>query len=176
MKTNLSETRRIHIYVDETGNLVIFSFTTNPDYVAGNDDIFSGPPPVVPAKAPIELREPFSVEELAHAIQEGIDRWNKGEPYINKRKSIEEFYYKTNGFKKASFGKRLFSLGWDDIGGKNISISLPSKTGKFYWTMHSLRLSDDADWVDFANALIELINADVTQFPPYKTFRRKLNV
>ena len=184
MENTFFEGRKVQIFVDENKNLAIFSFVLNPDYVFDpnpkwSTDPIEWPPKVLPifySKTAIELKYPYSVEELSEGIKAGISAWNKLEPHTSQRVSIEEYYYKIKGFKKATIGKKTIAAGWDSFGKKEVSIFLPVKVGKYYLGIETVSLPDNADWKDFANAVISLVEMDITQAGAYKTYKRKLNV
>jgi len=154
----------------------------NSDYeynLEPNSDPPEWPPksfPVFHAKTAFELKYPYTTEELADEIEKGINAWNRLEPYTSKRGSIEEYYYKISGFKKATLGKKLIEVNLDRINGNRVSIMLPVKAGKYYLGMTHISLAEDADWLDFAKAVIELVEMDITKVSAYKTFKRKLNI
>ena len=183
MLTNLSEYRDIEIYIDEQANVAIYPQAKNPNYEEHDlDDILhkrmdaSTVPMHIPAKEPIELKMPYRIEDVANAIEEAFGLWEKCEPLSLRTKTIEEHYYKIKGFKRASFGKKMISAGWDDYRGKYVDLSVPSKTGTYYWTLKKITLAKEADWTDFANAVLELIHTDITQLSAYKTYKSKLNI
>lgn len=171
MKNNLIEFRDINIYVDDENNIAIFSKSKNPEF---NNDIDS--PMYLLSRTPFELLYPYSLEELAKCIKDGICAWDKQEPYIDSKKSIEEYYYNLKGFRSATYKKKLISLGWNDIEGKYVSLYLPFKTKRYYIEAKSTQLSDDADWIDFAKVVMDYINIDVTQLSIYRTYKSKLNL
>ena len=108
-------------------------------------------------------------------VKKAINGYCKFTPY-SKKITIEEYYYHKKGFKTATKGKRLITLGWDDIGGKEVSISMPVKKGKYYMGLETIHLPDDADWIDFAKAIITLISKPIEELDGYKTFRKMLNI
>ena len=96
-----------------------------------------------------------------------------------ERQSSAEYYYGIKGFKKATFGKKyisVFRMPEVSAMGNRVSISLPAKAGKYYLGITHISLAEDADWLDFARAVIELVEIDITQDSAYKVFKRKLNV
>jgi hypothetical protein len=73
-------------------------------------------------------------------------------------------------------GKKLISMGWNDIEGKYISLLLPCKTGYSYITIKEIKLSDNANSFDYAKSVVDLINADLNEFSAYKTYKNMLNI
>ena len=182
MEINLTQVKSIDIFVDENKNLAVFSFVLNPEFSFQSapkgdlNTLSASTPPVFHSKVAFELKYPYTSQELAALIEQATNAWNKLEPYTSKRVSIEEYYYKTSGFQKATFGKKLITLEWSTLGEKTISIMLPVKAGKYYLGMESKKLPNNSDWTDAANVVIDFIEMDITKSSPYKTFRRKLNV
>lgn len=184
MEIAFNKGRNIDILVNGNKDLAIFSFVLNPDYTFDTNPKWSTNPiewppktlPVFYSKTAFELKYPYTAEELSMMIEAGINAWNKLEPYTSQRASIEEYYYKINGFKKATIGKKMIRAGWDGFGKKEVSISLPAKAGKYYLGIENILLPDDANWMDFANAVIDLVEMDITQSSTYKTYKRKLNI
>ena len=173
---SFAEEKFAYIYLDEQHNMAIFPFTKNPNYSEECTDLLTSEPEYTFSKKPIELMYPYPVELLAGALQNAIEQWGKQEAYTNKRVSIEEYYYKIRGFKKASLRKRLLIFGWDSSGEKNVSLSLPTKARMYYLTLANQQLPADATWMDFAHAILELVHTNVTTLDTYKTFKSKLNV
>lgn len=171
MDTDLNDYRSIEMLVDENNNIAVFPQSKNPDY--DGDD---WTPMYLPSKTPYELKTPYTAEELAAIIEKGILAWERHDPYTDKKMSIEEYYYKIKGFKKATLGKKLVSLGWDDIGGKGVSLLLPWRTGRTYMGIENIKLPDDADWIDFAKAVLELINLDLPSHHRFKGYKSRLNL
>ena len=172
MDMNLQELRTLQILVDKDDRLAIFSMTKNPKKIEG--DVWS--PVWLAAKNPIELQPPFTVDELADALERSMNAWGTGEPIFEDRISLTEYYYKIKGFKKASLGTKYVGLGWKPGLGKFISIMLPMKTKRCYIGIKLQNLPDDADWMDFANTLLESLSMDLTQLSSYKTYKRQLNI
>ena len=110
---------------------------------------------------PIELKYPYSAAELADKIEQGIDEWDKHKCYpdFSGKNTMEEKYYGVKGFRKAVKGCLCFKLGWDTTQGKYVSFRLPTKRGYAYLGIEDTMLPDDADWLDFANAVIDFIVA-----------------
>ena len=177
MKVNLEDFRSIKMLIDQEKNIAIFPVSKTKEPVKD---------PIVdeynymyyPAFFPIELKYPYSNVELAEKIKYGIEQWNIHEcyPEHSGKNTYEEKYYGVKGFKKAIQGKLLIWLGWDDIGGKRVSLSAPAKRGYAYYGLTDTRLPDDADWIDFANVVIDYINMDLKQLSSFKTYRSYLNM
>lgn len=157
MKVNYEEYERVDILVDENENIAIFS-TSSVDNL-NVDDNFRG----FMVNAPVELKTPYTINELANAIKCAMIKENI-KPYFlydqRKNKTYEELYYGIKGFNKAMKGKRLIDIGWNDRWGKYASLMLPDKRGYSYTGVKLLYLDDDADWIDFAESVITLIKYD----------------
>ena len=72
--------------------------------------------------------------------------------------------------------EKSIGVGWTDIGGKRVSLGVPSKRGKYYLTIIDERLDDEADWMDFAEKVIEYIHFDLSKSDVFNHFKSKLNV
>ncbi len=171
MKNNLSEFRSINIYVDETKNMAVFPKSKNPSYNTENNS-----PMYILSKTFFELAFPYSRESVAELVKTGIISWDKYDPYTDSKKTIEEYYYNIKSFKSATHKKKLISLGWDDIEGKYVSLYIPMKKGKYYIEISSIKLHDEANWIEFADAVIELINMDMNKLNSFKIYKSKLNI
>lgn len=169
MLNNLYDSKYVDIYIDENNNIAVSPICEKLISNDGNE-IYE----YLPSIEFYELRYPYSYEDVAKVIEKGIKAYNNCVPYIGKM-TIEEYYYKIKGFKAATYRKKLITIGWDDIGGKNISISIPTKRGKYYMDIISKILPDDSDWNDFSRETIELINTDLTKTETFRTFKEKLN-
>ena len=77
MKVDLKEFRWIDIYVNEEKDIVIFpqSETTEPQELA--DGTMLNEPWLCTAYYPIEIKHPYTKEEVAEKIKYGIEQWNK---------------------------------------------------------------------------------------------------
>ncbi len=168
MKTDLEDVRRVRILVNQDENITVFPISKSNEMSEDGEHYL-----YLPAMNPIEIQAPYTVEELALAIQQGIEDWNCYEAYEGKT-TFEEKYYGVKGFKKAIIGKKYMSLGWDDISGKTVSLMLPLKRGYGYMGIESIELPDDADYLDFAQAVIDLLNMDLSNHHRFKTYRSKL--
>lgn len=168
----------VDILVDTNNDLAIFSMTRNPEKIEG--DPWS--PIWLPSENPMELKTPYTTEELANALECTINAWEKGKVLQLGKSSLAEYYYKIKGFKKATLGTKYVSLGWcpgwGPGQGKYVVIELPMNRNKghAYIMIEKRNLPDDATWMDFANTLIELLNMDLTQLSSYKTYKRQLNI
>lgn len=171
MYNNLSDAKRIEIYVDEQKNMVVFPISKvskKIDFDEG-DEYFT-------SKEFFEMKSPYSIECVADAIEQCIKLYGKCEPYDDKKVTIEEFYYGIKGFNNATRGKKLLSVGWDDIGGKEVSVSLPAKNGKYYITLERILLPNEANWIEFAEVVVKLINMNLNEYSGFKTYKSKLNI
>ena len=124
---------------------------------------------------PIEVPYPYTVEELAEAIEEGIHLWNKF-PCYRKKKTYEAQYYGVGSFRAAMKGKRYIRLGWDEIAGKYVWLSFPTKSAYAYIGLEDIRLPDEADWIDFAKEVIKYVAVGVTTLRSYKVNKKYLNL
>lgn len=166
--------RRISMLIDEDKNLVIFPQSVS--YGIETEEQ-KGVPYI--ALYPIELKYPYSAEELSDKIKEGLDEWDKHKCYGNfsGRNTFEEKYYGIKGFKNAVKGKKLIELLWTPSPNKNItSLLIPMKRGYAYLGIKSVKLADNADYIDYANVVIDLINTDFTSLKSYKVYKSKLNI
>jgi len=177
MKVDFEDFRSIEILIDPQKNIVIFprSKTDFPFELADGTIVdFT----YLPAYYPIEVNYPYDAVQLAEKIKYGIEQWNQHSAYSyehHKKVTSEEKYYGVKGFKNATKGVRHIDLGWDNIQGKYVTLSLPLKRGYAYIRIDSVKLSDDADWLDFANQVLEYVEIDVTQLKRFKTFKRSIN-
>ena len=171
------ERKFVDILVDANNNLAIFSMAKNPDKIEG--DVWS--PIWLPAQNPIELRAPYTAEELSVALARGINAWESGEVLPLGKSSLAEFYYQIKGFKKATLGTKYVNLGWcpgwGPGRGKYVWIELPMNRNKghAYMGIEFKNLPDDADWMDFANTLLGLLDMDLTKTKTYQVYKSKLN-
>lgn len=153
MYVDLSKFQMIDILVDENKNIAVFPSGNIGDdkYVEeGKFRIYM----------PIELKKPYTENELADAIKHAMIDENNILFFTydqRKNKTYEEVYYGIKGFNKAMKGKRLIEVGWNDRWGKYASLDLPDKRGYGYTGVKLINLEDSADWIDFAKAVISLI-------------------
>lgn len=96
MELNLQELRTLKILVDKDNRLAIFTMTKNPKKI--EEDVWS--PVWVAVKNPVELQPPYTVDEVADAIERSMNAWGTGEPIYEDRISLPEYYYKVKGFKR----------------------------------------------------------------------------
>ena len=177
MKVDLKDFRSVEILVNSEKDIVIFpiSKTDHPIELAdGSIEEFG----YMTAYYPIELKNPYTIDALAQKIEFGIEQWDKHKCYENfsGKNTFEEKYYGIKGFKNAVKGNLYITLGWDDIQGKYVSLSVPLKRGYAYIVLDDKRLPDDADWIDFANVVMEYINMDIKELSSFKTYKSKLNL
>ncbi len=170
MKTDLSDFRSIELLEDEKHNIVIFPVSKSDKLL---DDGINYE--YHTAYYPIELNYPYKAEDLADKIKEGIDLWNKY-PCFNQKNTFEEKYYEIKGFKNAVFGKKYISLGWNDFEGKYISLMLPLKRGYGYMGIETISLKEDANYLDYSNAVIDLLNLDIAKHARFKLYKKMLNI
>ena len=128
---------------------------------------------------PIEVSYPYTAEVLAEKIKYGIEQWDIHECHFDSadKNIFEEKYYGVKGFTKATKGKRYVSLGWNSLQAKFVELMLPWKSrSSTYMIADTTKLPDDADWIDFANAVIKYVDMDITQTKLYKHNKNKLNL
>ena len=134
MMTEIEDFRTIYMLVDEDNNIAIFPYSKSDipiERISEKDGDFK----YFPAYYPIEIKAPYTVEELAIAIEKDMNEWNKHPYYYyiqHKNKTLEELYYNIKNFNKAMKGKSLIYLGWNSMWGKYVSINLPDKRGYGY--------------------------------------------
>lgn len=177
MINDLKEFRSIDLLIDSEKNVVIFPRSKSKfPFVLPDGSVTEST--YLVAYYPIELKYPYSTEQLAEKIKHGIEQWNRHECYndIYIKGTFEEKYYNKKGFKNAVKGVMNISLGWDDYQGKYVSFLLPLKRGYAYMGLDRVKLPDDAGWTDFAEAVIRYINMDVTKLDSFKTYKSKLNL
>jgi len=169
--------RRIIMLIDEQKNIVIFpiSKTDFPQVLADGTVLEYG---YLPAFFPIELKSPYTADELAERIKYGIEQYDKHQAHnFEKSKvTVEAKYCGIRSFKQAVKGKLYIDLGWDSFDGKYIILSVPLKSGYAYINFENVKLPDDADYIDFANKVIELSNIDITKHESFKVYKNKLNI
>ncbi len=177
MKVDFEDFRTIIMLVDCEKNIVIFPISKShfPIDMPDGTVMEYG---YLAVYYPIELKYPYTQKELAEKIEYGIKQWNVHECYENfsGRNTFEEKYYGVKGFKNAVKGNLYISLGWDDIQGKYVSLCMPWKSGYAYMGLDHVKLPDDADWMDFADAVIKYINMDLTTLESYRVYKRNLNI
>lgn len=171
MTTSIKEERDITILVDEQNDLAIFSRCLNPAF----DGNYDKTPVDFPAKVPVELEHPYTVDQVAVAIKQGMDSYNTCEPYTAKN-TIEEHYYQIKGFKAATLGKRMIDVGWNCLMGKFVRVNIATKRGKGYLCIAKKQLPDDATWEEFAQTVIEFVAMDLTKTRTFKSLKSYLNV
>ena len=176
VRNDFNDANRIDIYIDENKNVVIFPISRYDGiyiYADGSESDNA----YFTAYYPIELKYPYSNIELAEKIRYGIEQKDKHESYNpDKKPTIEEKYYGIKGFKNAVKGKKLISVGLDFIQGKYLTLALPCKRGCAYLSIQNTKLSDDADWIGFADETIRLINLDLNTLESYKKKKSQLNI
>ena len=178
MKVNLEEFRWIDIYVNEEKDIVIFPQSETNEQQELADGTILNEPWFCTAYYPIEIKYPYTKEELAEKIKCGIEQWGKNEPYndFSGKNTFEEKYYGIKGFKKAIKGKRYINLGWDDIQGKYVSLLIPCKRGYCYLGVDEVILDENADWMDYAETVIKFIETSIEDIPYARSNKHKLNL
>lgn len=178
MKVNLEDFRYIDIYVNEGKDIVIFPSSKSNEPLELADGSILDEEWYCTAYFPIEIKYPYNNIELAEKIKYGIEQWDKHEPYndFSGKNTFEEKYYGIKGFKKAIKGKKFIHLGWDDIQGKYVSLLFPWKSGYQYLGVDEVILDEDADWIDYADAVIKFVEVGIDDIPYAKRMKRKLNL
>ncbi|MBQ4527934.1 MAG: hypothetical protein II998_07665 [Clostridia bacterium] len=177
MKVNYEDFRTIIILVDQQKNIVIFPMSKT-DYPIELADGTMIEYSYLPAYYPIELSYPYTATELADKIEYGINQWNVHKCYDNfsGKNTFEEKYYNIKGFKNAVKGHLYFRLGWDDIQKKYVTLMFPWKRGYSYDYADKKTLPDDADWIDYANAVIDYINMDFMTLEHFRRCKSEYNI
>jgi|GEM_PF-1596888 len=178
MKANFEDFRFVEILIDTQKNIAIFPIsksnypTTGP---MGEEDDFG----YFAAFPPLSIAYPYSKEQLSQALEKGIELWNQNpcfEDGQGLKNTYEEVYYNIKGFKNATKGIRFISLGWNSVEGKYVDLLLPLKRGYAYWGIDETHLSEDADWIDFADVVLKYISADLESFPEFISNKKKFNL
>ena len=179
MKIKKEDYRIVDILVSPDKDIAIFplSIATYPLKMADGTPMYDA---TVESFPPIEIKFPYTVDDVAKGIELGIDLFDKQkcfEGLKDEKISVEEVYYKAKSFRKATKGCRRIEAGWSIIrGGKFVSIELPGKFRYNYYAVDAILLPEDADWIDFAAEVIRYINADVESFKLYDSYKKKLNI
>ena len=178
MKVDLKEFRWIGIYANEEKDIVIFPQSETDEPLELSDGTILNEPWFCTAYYPIEIKYPYTKEELAEKIKCGIEQWNKHKPYndFSGKNTFEEKYYGIKGFKKAIKGKRYIRLGWDDIQGKYVSLNVPGKSGYWYLGVGEVILDENADWIDYAEVVIKFVETNLCDIPYVRSMKSKLNL
>ena len=164
--------RIVRMLVDENKNIVIFPVSK----VNQNDEDATAD--YGEAYFPIEVIYPYTAEELAKKIEEGFNEWNKHEcyPEWDGKNTFEEKYYGIKGFKNAVKGKKFLSVHLDNYFGNEISLMMPMKRGYAYLSIKTICLDKDAKCIDFAKAVISLIELDLETISYYRSQKSKFNI
>lgn len=168
---------RIELLVDVNKNIVIFPYNYS-DFPVELADGTLVDSECLPCDYPIELKYPYTVSELADKIKEGFEECGKHEcyPHLDGKKTLEEKYYGIKGFKNAVKGVLHMDLGCTEILGNFVWLSMPVKRGYAYLGLHTTDLPSNAGWGDFANAVVDYINMDLSKLSSFKTFKKQLNL
>lgn len=175
MIVNMDDYRRITILVNQNRDIVIFPNSESKIPKLDENGTILGYPCKV-AYFPIELKYPYSENELAQKIEYAIGEFGKHECYEIEKPTFEEKYYGIKGFKNAVKGLCYIDLGWDNIFGKYVSLLIPLKRGYAYIGINKSYLPENADWNDYAKCVINYIESDLEVFPAYKQYKSKLNL
>ena len=186
------------VYIDENKNLVFTTCSRNPDYDEEAEQekariwqeewirergskrappYIHGERKYLISQRMTILEYPYSVEDVANSLRDIAYAWDKYPPHLDKVRDAIELYYGIKNFKKASYGKKLLNIIWSSYSGKKeVFLSLPCKTPRAWMGIESIYLEPDADWIDFARAIVEFVEADVTQYARFKLYKRMLNL
>ena len=170
----MQESKIIQLFSDNTGNIVIFPFSTFTNAPLA-DGLEEGWP--YTAYYPIELKANYDMENLSQKIREGFDCWCKYPHYNNftGKNTYEEKYFGIKGLKKAVLGKKLIRVTFDVEDGYRISLSLPTKgRGYEYLRIESTHLAKNASIIEVAQSVSELINLDLNSNETYRVLRKNL--
>ncbi len=178
MYVDLSDFKSLIILVDCSKNIAMFPKSRTKELLPDHPDGIEcyG---YFPAYVPTELSYPYNKKVLAEKLELVMGQWCQF-PCLyetcNSKKFLEGEYYGTKSFRTATKGKKMIYVGWNGIEGKYVSLLLPCKSGKAYLGIISEKLSPDADWEDFAEVVINLIEKDLSTVESFKVFKRKLNL
>ena len=177
MKVNLNDNRYIEILVDEQQNIVIFPISKS-EVTEKNSDGTVGEYEYHCAYFPIELKWQYTKEQLAEKIEFGLGEWNKHKCYerFDGKNTLEEKYFGIKGFQNAVRGKKQLYLGWNNIEGKFVSLSLPVKRGYAYYGIKNILLNEKADWIDYAETVLKLLDLDLSKECAFRSFKKQLNI
>ena len=179
MHMDLNDFRHLVILVDKAKNIALFPVSKTKEPIPNDPDGLQcyG---YFPAYVPTELGYPYSRAELAHKLENVMGQWCLYPCFCEEENeagmTFEEKYYGASSFRSAMQGKKMLDIGWDDVQGKYVTLSLPCKSGYAYLGIITETLSHDAGWDDFADAVIELIGKDLSELKSFKTFKGKLNL
>lgn len=187
-----------NLYIDENKNLIFTTCSRNPDY---DEDVeqekariwqeewirergSKRAPPYIHGERKYLISQrmtvleyPYSAEDVANSLRDIAYAWDKYPPHLDKVRDAIEVYHGIKNFKKASYGKKLLCTIWSSYsGGKKVVLYLPCKTPRAWMGIESIYLEPDADWIDFARAIVEFVEADVTQYARFKQYKQMLNL
>ena len=60
--------------------------------------------------------------------------------------------------------------------GKSVELMMPLKSAYGYIGIETINLERDANWTDFAEAVIKFIEADIESFDNFKFYKKKINM
>ena len=174
MGIEFSNNREIELFVDDQKNIVIFPKSKSDGSV--KEMVKDG---YYVAYYPIELKYPYTANELAEKIKCGFDEWDKHECYGNfsGKNTFEEKYYGIKGFKNAIKGKKRIDI-WqnDKYMGNILYFNLPLKRGYGYEAIKPVKFPIDVEYIDYANTVIDLINLDMETIRYFRSIKSKLNI
>ena len=174
MKIDIDDSKEINIFVDENKNIVIFPISALGRQVPDSQGKLYEP--YWPAYFPIEVKYPYTQEELAEKIDFAFSQWCKHPCYerMDGKNTFEEKYYGIKGFKNAIRGKRFLYASWHRLLGVYVSMMLPYKSGYGYHGLEKVKLNETSDEYDFAKAVIHLANVDLESLKSFKVYKRQL--
>ncbi len=175
MKIDIQDGRDIIILVDENKNIVIFPISALgyevPDL---QGEMYE---PYWAAYFPIEVKYPYTEDELAEKIEYAFLQWCKHPCYdrMDGKNTFEEKYYGIKGFKNAIKGKRYIRAGWNNMVGIYVTLYMPMKGSSYqYFGLDKTKFDITADEHDFAKAVIHYAHVDLDNYRSFRTYKTKL--
>lgn len=178
--------RVIDIFVDLNKDIVIFPYSEiDKPYTLHDGTIVEKS--YLPAYFPIELKYPYTIEELSEKLKYAFDQCEI-HPCHTGKQSIQEKYYGIKGKKNAAKGKYCINITlydnkilYDDKKkynyiGKRVVLMLPWKSCNSYMGIAYTEFPSAPTWEDLANTAIYYINADLKEFEAYRVYKRDLNM
>ena len=122
----------------------------------------------------------YTVEDVAATLEAAANAWGKFPPYKEMDLDPIQLHTRIKNFKKASFGWRYIIVArYETIGkasGKFVAMCMPCKTPRAWMGISKRILDENADWIDYSEAVYEFATTDVTSYDSFKTFKRYLNL
>ena len=186
MLTDAQLSKNIKILVDEKGNLAFFPKTRNPAWTPETDAnavCFSPPgagePKLVFSNTPVELPYPYTVEQIASALQATAALFGKCPPFSEKKVDMAQWYYKEKSFLKATKSKKMIDLGFSPLPfGSDISLMLPMKKrgARIYIGISTADVPLDASFSKCAKVVWDLLTTDYSNNEIFLKNKSKLNL